>query len=87
VIRPLLAALDAIREVYEESSMGGALHIVLDDGNVEDEHLAWCATPEALAYCGGSMTDAERRCYDLLVQMSEQERAIVVSGYHGEVVL
>jgi hypothetical protein len=25
-----------------EQSAGGLLHIVLDDGNVEDEHIKWC---------------------------------------------
>ena len=32
---------------YEGNPCGGLLHIVLDDGNLEDTHIAWC---EGLAY-------------------------------------
>lgn len=38
-MRPLLQAYCAL----EGHSMGGALHIVLDDGNVRDKHVRWCA--------------------------------------------
>lgn len=31
-----------IQEIYDMSPCGGALHIVLDDGNTEDHHIAWC---------------------------------------------
>ena len=31
-----------IKKIYDLSPCGGALHIVLDDGNTEDRHIAWC---------------------------------------------
>lgn len=31
-----------IQKIYGLASGGGALHIVLDDGNTEDRHIAWC---------------------------------------------
>ena len=31
-------------EVYEYSAVGGNLHIVLDDYNIEDSHILWCLT-------------------------------------------
>ena len=31
-----------IKEIYKKRTGGGALHIVLDDGNFEDCHIVWC---------------------------------------------
>lgn len=31
-----------IEFIYEISCVGGPLHIVLDDGNVDDEDIQWC---------------------------------------------
>ena len=42
-VQPLIAA------VYEHSGVGGNLHIVLDDTNLEDSHLASCAATIARA--------------------------------------
>jgi hypothetical protein len=36
------AAAAAIAEVYEHSCVGGNLHIVLDDWNLEDGNLEFC---------------------------------------------
>lgn len=30
------------RAYYENHRTGGILHIVLDDGNLEDGHMRWC---------------------------------------------
>lgn len=41
--------IQMIQKIYEIYPCGGALHIVLDDGNVEDRHIHWCmvyAIPE-----------------------------------------
>lgn len=32
---------DVIAQIYERDGVGGALHIVLDDGNTEDHHIKW----------------------------------------------
>lgn len=32
----------AIQEYYTDNAAGGALHIVLDDGNLETSHISWC---------------------------------------------
>lgn len=34
--------LDAIKELYDFEPVGGALHIALDDQNVDDEDLDFC---------------------------------------------
>lgn len=36
---PLLALA---QELYAQHPVGGHLHIVLDDGNLEGHHVAWC---------------------------------------------
>lgn len=33
---------DLIEAIYEISCVGGALHIVLDDGNLKDKDIQWC---------------------------------------------
>jgi hypothetical protein len=76
--------LEAIGDVYAQGDNGGGLHIVLDDGNVEDYWLAWCANEQPKTPYGKPLTDVERRCYDLLLPMSEQERGAVTAAYHGE---
>jgi hypothetical protein len=78
----IAAAVKAIEEVYKQSATGGALHIVIDDENVEDYWLAWCATPEALKYSGGSMTPAEAHCFKLLTALSEEQRARAIEAYN-----
>ena len=34
--------LRAIKRIYNSFPTGGALHIVLDDGNLGDSHILWC---------------------------------------------
>lgn len=38
----VLELYDVIAQIYERNGVGGALHIVLDDGNTEDHHIIWC---------------------------------------------
>ena len=50
------AAAAAVAEVYEHSCVGGNLHIVLDDWNLEDGSLAFC---DAQIARGGHPDDPE----------------------------
>ena len=34
--------IDLIKQIYRKNAVGGALHVVLDDGNVTDEDVLWC---------------------------------------------
>lgn len=34
--------IELIRRIYKKHPAGGALHIVLDDGNMENSHIRWC---------------------------------------------
>jgi len=63
----VLSAVEVIRELYDESCVGGNLHIVVDDWNIEDENLAWCGAKE--------LSDTEKKCFDALSLLSIGERA------------
>lgn len=34
--------IDLIKKIYKKYPSGGAMHIVLDDGNTEDTDILWC---------------------------------------------
>lgn len=34
--------IELIKQIYQKYPNGGALHIVLDDSNVEDRDILWC---------------------------------------------
>lgn len=36
--------LPLAKAFYEDNPVGGVLHIVLDDGNLHDEHIRFCLT-------------------------------------------
>lgn len=38
----VLELYEVIAQIYAINGVGGALHIVLDDGNTEDHHIKWC---------------------------------------------
>ena len=43
IINPLIRRAEKlIARVYEHGSVGGNLHIVIDDWNIEDEHIKFC---------------------------------------------
>lgn len=94
------AAAEAARAVYEFSCVGGNLHIVLDDFNIEDGHLEFCReqiekAPEecrasgehenGLCWCSPEQLAAERYCYELFKALSEDERASALAILDGYV--
>lgn len=64
-----------VRELYQEHCTGGPLHIVVDDWNLEDGHVDYCGER-----CAPGI---ERRCYEALKAMNEDERASVLSLEDG----
>jgi hypothetical protein len=68
-----------IQAIYKRSKSGGALHIVLDDGNTEDEHIEWCminAIPE--------LDEEEQKlyftCAGLLLSLNERDRLDAIAN-------
>jgi hypothetical protein len=81
------AAARAIGVVYSHDCVGGNLHNVIEDWNLEDGNLDFCAgsiaenffeaTPAQLA--------AERHCLGLLRALTEDERASALAMHGGYV--
>jgi hypothetical protein len=61
------------------NAVGGPLHIVLDDTNVEADHIEWCI--EHAEHHDGPMSDSTkelmRKITDGLLALTEAERAVV----------
>ncbi len=64
-----------VTEVFDESAVGGKLHIVIDDWNLEQSHLDFCGRELA--------TDTERRCHAALDALTELERASALGLQRG----
>jgi hypothetical protein len=71
-----LEAAKLIEEVFEWSSGGGNLHIVIDDWNLDDDSLDFCDTEIRTddPSCDEKL-EAERKCLDALRKMTLEERA------------
>lgn len=76
-----------IERVYEYSSVGGNLHIAVDDWNLEDEHLESCAEfiEESVTEgeAGKEQISAERACLSSLKMMTLDERVSAVAIADG----
>ena len=68
-------AVVLIKALYREHAAGGWLHIVVDDWNVEQCNLDYCATVID--------TDVERRCHAALNALTETERASALALDRG----
>lgn len=75
---------NAIRRVFNYSSVGSALHIVLDDENVEDQHIQWCIE-NTIPYVGNMRERAAcEKCAILLLKVPVKECERIVHGYGRE---
>jgi hypothetical protein len=61
----VLELYDVIAQIYARNGVGGALHIVLDDGNTEDHHIKWCI--ETMQYYPEEEQKLYTRCAELLM--------------------
>lgn len=61
---------------YATNPCGGSLHIVLDDGNLENTHIDWCA---GYAYGTGDMVGS--RIASLMREMTMSQRRKVYANY------
>lgn len=79
------AAAEAIAEVYKHHSVSGGLHIVIDDWNIETEHVVWCRyhLDEYGGEAGSELRAAEERCVAALLPLSEDERASALKMAHA----
>lgn len=74
--------IELICEIYKKYSSGGALHIVLDDNNVENDHIKWCLkysvpNPE---FCNPEDVLLMTKCAENLLKIpTERQRNNVIS--------
>ena len=81
------AAAKLIAEVYKHHEAGGGLHIIVDDFNIERDHLLFCeqyiGRPEYVKEVSASRLKAERKCLAALMEMTEDERASALAIHDG----
>ena len=64
--------VDIIYKNY--SCVGGALHIVLDDGNIENEHIRWCLNNSICEISNIEEKKIYTECAELLLKLSYSSR-------------
>ena len=77
---------NTIERIYELHGVGGPLHIILDDENVEDHHIMWCLTDVVDDYKCDNLTEDEnqelrdisRLCARYLLEMSYSKRKKII---------
>lgn len=63
-----------IKEIYKKHTAGGALHIVLDDGNTETHHIRWCLENSIAEIKNIKEKLLFEKCAKNLLKMSEKQR-------------
>ncbi len=75
-------AASLIANVYSYSCVGGALHIFVDDWNLEDKDIEF-AKHHVADYKKRGQRGAELACIDQLLKLSVQERASALAIHNG----
>ncbi len=82
------AALALVRQVYDApgGNVGGNLHIVLDDWNLETGSIEWCLEQSGARRVGYNKYDAtpttiERACGEAFLDMTMDERASCLAKF------
>ena len=73
----------AIRQQYWNSSVGGNLHIVLDDYNVADHHILWCLFSAIPRNFHKTETQLETKIAIYLLRLPKKERKEVILKAKG----
>ncbi len=83
------ACAESIAKVYSHSSVGGGLHIIVDDWNIEDSNVEFCSRYiESSEHrkddeASNEQIRVERECLYLLKEMSLDERASALAINEG----
>jgi hypothetical protein len=73
---------DVIAQIYAVDGVGGALHIVLDDLNVEDHHITWCIEHMLDYQCSEEEQRLCVRCAELLLAVHKKQRKRLIETAH-----
>ena len=60
--------------------VGGELHIVLDDGNIEDSNINWCLNNSIIKISNEEEKKVYTECAELLLKLSYSSRKRLVNG-------
>lgn len=74
--------IDIIKQIYKKYSTGGALHIVLDDDNTDDESILWClqnSIPDD-EFCEKQDRKLFERCAINLIKINENRRKRIIKN-------
>lgn len=74
VTREIINAAELITAVYQENAVGGNLHVIIDDWNIDD-----CFFNDL----GPDCTTAEVRCHGALSALSVEDRATAMAIHRG----
>jgi hypothetical protein len=66
--------ISQVHQIYKKDSVGGALHIVLDDGNTESHHIQWCLDNSIPKIEKIKERELYEKCAKNLLKMSERKR-------------
>jgi hypothetical protein len=77
------AAARAVAEVYDHSCVGGHLHVLVDDWNLDATDSCARFIEENRHGSSPAMLAAERRCLELLRGLTEAERASALALHGG----
>lgn len=72
--------------VYEYSKVGGNAHIVIDDHNLETDHIDWCLTDALKSnshQASDAQLEAERACLEALKALTLDERVSAIAIHEG----
>lgn len=76
----ILELIDIIYNEYD--STGGKLHIVLDDNNIEDEHIKWCLENAISKITNEKEKQVYTECAELLLKLSYSSRKRMFNKYN-----
>lgn len=79
---PASAAVPLIQTIYDRNSVGCCLHVVTDDGNIDDASVDWC-----LQYAIERDCDECAQCAQVLRSMSPTARRKAIRQAHWGAVL
>lgn len=72
-----------LQELFALRSMGGSLHIVVEDDNVDDDSLLWCAKNVRKYATSEPEVMLAERILKRMIPMTELQRAAVLAAYRG----
>lgn len=70
--------LELANKIYEINNVGGLLHIVLDDGNLKNNHIESCI--EYIKLSDDNNKDHYLKCANNILKMSQTQRLKLYSS-------